>query len=102
MIKGALSRKYARAKPKGERAYRALVEAIVEKVDAVEVVAGRAGGPAGGMAAVRAAETTAATAAMTVAVAAAGGGGGGSVVGGITSRTSALIHRNGYDLPIKH
>ena len=47
------------------------MEVVVENVDAIAVVVGRAGGPVRGRAAVKAAEATAATAAMMAATAAA-------------------------------
>ena len=53
----ALGRKHAHAV--GERAYRALLKVVVENVNAVAVVVGRADGPLRGRAAVRAAEATA-------------------------------------------
>ena len=46
------------------------MEVVVENVDAIAVVVGRAGGPVRGRAAVKAAEATAATAAMMAAAAA--------------------------------
>ena len=63
----ALGRGHAHAAEAG--AYRALLEVVVQNVDAVAVVVGRAGGPVRGRAAVKAAEATAAPAA-TMAVAA--------------------------------
>tara|TARA_B110000046_G_C12809932_1_gene320806 strand:+ start:414 stop:704 length:291 start_codon:yes stop_codon:yes gene_type:complete len=67
-VRTALGRRCAHAA--GAGAYRALLEVVVENVDAVEVVAGRAHGLVRGRAAVRAAEATTATAVMMAAVAA--------------------------------
>ena len=55
----------------GAGAYYALLEVVVENVDAVEVVVGRAGGPVRGKAAVRAAEAIAASVEMMAKVMAA-------------------------------
>ena len=64
----ALGRKCAHAA--GVGAHRALLGEVVENVDTVAVVEGRAGGPVRGRAAVRAAEATAAMAATVAVVAA--------------------------------
>jgi len=66
-VKTPFGRRYAHAA--GARAYCALLEVVVENVDAVAVVAVRAGGPVSGSAAVRAVEATAVTAVMMAAVA---------------------------------
>ena len=73
MIKGGFGRLSAvdvRVRRERARTVRSL-KVVVENVDAVAVVEGRAGGPVRGRAAVRAAEATAATAAMMASVAAA-------------------------------
>ena len=68
-VRTALRRRYAHAV--GAGTYRALLEIVVESVDAIALVVGRAGGSLRGRAAVGAAEATAATAAAKAAVAAA-------------------------------
>ena len=67
-VRTALGRRCAHVA--GAGAYRALLEEVVENVDAVAVVEGRAGGLVRGRAAVRAAEATAATAATMATMAA--------------------------------
>ena len=67
-VRTALGRKCAHAV--GVGAHRALLGEVVENVDTVAVVEGRAGGPVRGRAAVRAAEATAAMAATVAVVAA--------------------------------
>jgi hypothetical protein len=68
-VRAVLGRRYAHAA--GAGAYSAFLEIVVENVDAIAVVVGRAGGSLRGRAAVRAAEATAVTAAMMAAAAAA-------------------------------
>ena len=67
-VRTALGRRCAHAA--GAGAHRALLGEVVENVDTVAVVEGRAGGPMRGRAAVRAAEATAAMAATVAVVAA--------------------------------
>ena len=87
----ALGRRHAHAV--GAGAYRALLEVVVENVDAIAVVVGRAGGPVRGRAAVKAAEATAAeamaaTAAMMAAAAA--------VTAVVAERARAAAERSGW------
>ena len=68
-VRTAIGRRYAHAK--GERTYRALLEVVVENVNAIAVVVVRAGRPVRGKAVVRVAAAATTTAATTAAVAAA-------------------------------
>ena len=68
-VRTVVGRSYAHAA--GAEAYRALLEVVVENVDAIAVVVGRGGGSLRGRAAVRAAEATAAMAAAMAVVSAA-------------------------------
>ena len=70
-VKTPFGRRYAHAA--GARAYRALLEVVVENVNAIAVVVGRAGRPVRGKAVVRVAAAATTTAATTAAVAAAAG-----------------------------